>query len=342
MSKIYLLDCTLRDGGYVNNWTFGKDAIDAVRLSLEAAGIDIIELGFFREEPSSPERTVYGFGHDAATVLTTKKKNVFYSMMIEGGEPEQTFPVHRLGTPEESNVDYIRICIWKRLMREHMTYCRSVIEQGYRVSVQPTQVGQYTDAEFIDMCHRANDINPFAVYIVDTWGTQSVNQIRHFLELADRWLYPNIRIGYHGHNNKMQALSCAQTAIQMGLSHELCLDSSIMGMGRGIGNLQTEIIMDFLNENCSSNYKYKPKLLINLFHRYLQKFYDAAPWGYSLYHYLSAEYECSPDFASYFKRNNLGEDDFILFLDSLRPEEKIVFRREFVEKRLKELKLTAN
>ena len=221
-------------------------------------------------------------------------------------------------------------------MREHIEYCKQVEKQGYRVSIQPTAVEQYNRQEFIELLKTSNDIHPYAVYIVDTWGTQSSFQICRFAELAEKYLDSDIKIGYHGHNNKMQALSCAEAVIKMGLSHDICLDASVMGMGRGIGNLQTEVIMEYLNENFDKHYDYLKTAM--LYEKWLKKFYEENPWGYSMYHYLSALYSCPQDFATYFKQNRIGENVFLKFLEGLSAQEKVVFNKEFVEGRLEEMR----
>ena len=223
-----------------------------------------------------------------------------------------------------------------RALEEHLEYCRKISEQGYQVSIQPTAVEQYSPQEFTELLKRSNEVKPYAVYVVDTWGTQSSFEICRYAELAEKYLDPGIKIGYHGHNNKMQALSCAEALLKMGLSHDVCLDATIMGMGRGVGNLQTEVIMEHLNENYGKHYDCLK--MVQLYERWLKRFYEAAPWGYSMYHYLSALYSCPQDFATYFRQNNISVTVFQEFLEGLKPGEKIVFRREFVEKRLKEMK----
>lgn len=336
MAEIYLLDCTLRDGGYVNNWKFGQEAIASIKTGLEDAGIDIIELGFFRNELWNPDRTVFGGAEDIAPFLRRKKSGVIYSAMIEPRDLDTLYPTEKLLTPYESGIDYIRVCTWKRLIKEHMEYCGKIVEQGYRISIQPTAVGQYSRQEFVDLLKMANDVKPYAVYVVDTWGTLSSLQICQYVELAEKYLNLDIKIGYHGHNNKMQALSCVEAIIKMKLSHDICIDSSIMGMGRGAGNLQTEVIMEYLNENYGK--KYDCLKIVPLYESCMKKFYEREPWGYSIYHYLSAMFNCSQDFATYFKQNRKGEKVFLKFLEGLTPQEKVVFNKKFVEGRLEEMR----
>ena len=135
----------------------------------------------------------------------------------------------------------------------------------------------------------------------------------------------------------MQALGCSQAIMNLGLTHDICLDSTIMGMGRGIGNLQTEVIMDYMNDTYGA--KYDNICLIDAFCKYLRPFYDTNPWGYSMYHFLSALYSCPQDFASYFKQHKIGEDKFLFFLQNITPQEKVYFNKDIVERKLKELNL---
>lgn len=337
MNNIYLLDCTLRDGGYVNNWKFGAEAIREMKEGLERAGADIIELGFFRNEPVNKERSVFSDWKDTRERFFSRKKNAIYSAMIEGADVENLYPIAHLGCPQQSGIDLVRVCTWKRLTKEHLAYCHEIGKRGYIVSVQPTAVEQYNHEEFTDLLKRVNELHPYSIYVVDTWGSQSYKQVCTYLELAERYLDTDIKIGYHGHNNKMQALSCVQAAMNMGICHDLCFDVSIMGMGRGVGNLQTEILMDYLNETYGTNYDSLE--MVNLFAKYLRNFYESNPWGYSLYHYLSAQYSCPQDFATYFRGKGYGEDIFHQFLKKLSPNDKVVFRASIVEEYLAKMGL---
>ena len=268
MNRLLLLDCTLRDGGYVNNWRFGEKNISAIIHGLEQTGISVLELGFLRDFLPDPNSSNLPNIEAADILLSSKNDNIVYSAMLEAFNP---FPLEKLSNHRDSGIDLIRVCIWKRCMDDHMRYCKTVVKKGYKITIQPSRVEQYNDNEFIDMLKRSNDLSPYAVYVVDTWGTQSSYQICHYLELADKYLDPDIKLGYHGHNNKLQALSCAQAAISMDLNRDLCIDSSIMGMGRGAGNLNTEIIMEYLNSIYGT--KYDVEKVINIFNSSLHEVY---------------------------------------------------------------------
>ena len=334
MSKISILDCTLRDGGYVNNWNYGEDTIKGVITGLEEAGINILELGFMRNEAPNRDRTAFATIEDVNKLIPNKKKGVIYSAMIEAFNP---YDLSILSPYVETGVDIIRVCVWKAPIKEHLKYCKEVQSKGYTISVQPSRVEQYNKEEFTDLVKRSNDLHPYAFYIVDTWGTQSSVQIASYAEIAAKYLDKDIKIGYHGHNNRMQALACAQTFLDMNLDHELCIDASVRGMGRGAGNLCTEIIMDYLNEVFATNYDCKK--VVEVYNKYIRQFYEKEPWGYSLYYYLSSIYGVNPNFPTYFRNQNYTEEVFEEFLKSLVGREKVVFSKDFVEERLSMLNL---
>lgn len=332
MNRLMLLDCTLRDGGYVNNWCFGQQNIDNIVHALEKSGVNILELGFLRDEPFNPNSSNLPNIESADRLLSQKREGLVYSAMLEAFNP---YPLDKLSRHRDGGIDLIRVCIWKRCLEEHMAYCKTVADKGYRITIQPSRVEQYNDDEFIDMLKRSNELNPFAVYVVDTWGTQSPIQICHYLELADKYLDADIKIGYHGHNNKLQALSCAKSAIEMNLDRDLCIDSSIMGMGRGAGNLNTEIIMEYLNAFSAT--KYDVNKVVDVFNSSLREIYHTTPWGYSMYYFLCSINECNPNYATFFSDNSLSEELFLRFLRSLTDNEKIVFSKEFAAERASSL-----
>lgn len=332
VNKINLLDCTLRDGGYVNNWDFGYTNIIGILKGLENSNINIIELGFLRDEEENNNKTSFA-SIQSINKLLKKKKNIIYSAMIEAFNP---YPINKIQPCTKSGIDLIRICVWKRLLKEHLEYCQQVKLKGYPITIQPSRVEQYSNSEFIELIKKSNELRPYAVYVVDTWGTQSSEQIKKYLELADKYLDKDVKLGYHGHNNKMQALSCAQTVLNMKLNHELCLDSSIFGMGRGAGNLNTEIIAEYLNESLNTNFDTLE--IFKTFYKYIQPIYKKYPWGYSFYYFLSSITGCNPNFATYFKENNIDVNLFSNFLNTLTEKEKIVCNPDFINNRLREIK----
>ena len=170
MKKIKLLDCTLRDGGYINNWDFGKEHIESTIHLLEKANIDILELGFFRDEASNPNRTIFQTTKEVNALIPEKKKGLLYAAMTEVFRP---VPMENIEERSEKSVDIIRIIVWKDkhdengklvdALQEGYEYCKGFAEKGYDIFVQPARVEQYSDEEFIAMLKLYSSLNPKAI-----------------------------------------------------------------------------------------------------------------------------------------------------------------------------------
>ena len=171
MKKIQVLDCTLRDGGYVNDWRFGQQAITRVCDAVEQTGVPITELGFFRNETFLPGRTIFNSSESVNGIIQRKKENQIYTAMIEMGN---YFPLEMLSNRTPGGLDAIRYVFWKRCMDETYEYSARIREKGYLLCFQPTRVEQYSDEEFAQMCRRFSSLDPYAVYIVDTFEMRHV------------------------------------------------------------------------------------------------------------------------------------------------------------------------
>lgn len=110
---IRLLDCTLRDGGYINDWKFGEKAIQNTVLDLTETGVDIIELGFLKNEPANSERTVFNEKKQMDKLIPPHEARMHYAAMIEVVNP---IPLQMLQAYDGQGVDIIRVIVWKQNM----------------------------------------------------------------------------------------------------------------------------------------------------------------------------------------------------------------------------------
>lgn len=334
MGKVRLLDCTLRDGGYINDWRFGTEAIDEIISGMTGGAADIFEIGFLKNELYQKDRTVFNRVSQIAPLLGVKNPKVDYAAMIEVVNP---LPLEFLEEHDGTSVDIIRVIVWKRLLQEGFDYCKGVIEKGYRLCVQPARVDQYSDEEFIEMCELFSKLSPMAVYVVDSWGTQSTQDIMHYVHLADEHLKDGIAIGYHGHNNLMQAYGTAIEFVRSEINRELIVDASIYGIGRGAGNLNLELFATYLNEHENKSYTIPP--MIDVYDRFLKQIYEKHPWGYSLPFYLTAVHGCNPNYANYYGMElGLPAKDIDRILQLVSAEDKIIFKKENADKYMMQYK----
>lgn len=330
---IKLLDCTLRDGGYINDWRFGHGAIADMVERLEDTNVDIIELGFLKDEPYSQDRTIFNDMGQVSGLMPHKKQGVKYAVMTEVVNP---IPLDMLSHRTAESADIIRVIIWKTkhdaygnvvdALEEGYEYCRGIIEKGYKLCVQPARVDQYSDEEFVAMLEKFQRLNPMAVYVVDSWGTRTTEQIMHYVRLADETLDKGIAVGYHGHNNLMQALGTAVDFVHLNLERDQIVDASIYGIGRGAGNLNLELIAKYLNEHMGKGYSISP--MLEIFESYIRDIYETHPWGYSIAYYLTAMYNCNPNYGEYYGlEQKMSSVEMERIFSLLSSEDKVLFSR---------------
>ena len=140
-----------------------------------------------------------------------------------------------------SSVDGIRVTFHKKDMLPALEQCRRLKEKGYKTFLQPMVALRYTDAEYLELIRLANEVGPYAFYLVDSFGTMKRKDMLRFFYMIEHNLREDIVIGFHSHNNLQLAYANAQTLVDLQTSRSLILDSSIMGMGRGAGNLNSEL-----------------------------------------------------------------------------------------------------
>ena len=290
--KIQVLDCTLRDGGYVNNWRFGKkNALHIVDL-VSQSGVDYVELGFIRL--CDYDKDVIQFSEMSQVSRMFRPSSLKLGVMVEigYGYPVESFPIR-----SDMTVDLVRIVVWKRMMKEAYEYASKLIEKGYEVCIQATRIEQYSLGEFAEFVRFFSQLNLKGIYIVDTFGLLTKERLLSYASVADDNLCGNSCIGYHAHNNMQQAFSNMTAFVEHSWNHQIMIDASVLGIGRGAGNLCLELLEDYLNEHF--NTKYAVEFLLAAADQYILPIYRNKPWGYSMPYLLSAKNDINPSFVNY-------------------------------------------
>lgn len=322
MGKCLLLDCTLRDGGYVNNWQFGDEVIKGTIKGLEESGVDIIEIGFLRDEMYNSDRAIFN-DIIIPNKYISKKDNIQYSVM---GEIFNAFPLDKLKNKSETNIDIIRIIVWKKMIPEAIEYCKKIVDKGYKVCIQPDRVNQYTITEFQEMVKKFSQINPYAIYVVDSNGVLCRKQLIEYLKAADEVLPYNIKLGYHGHNNLLQAEGTAENFVELELERDIIIDGTIRGIGRSSGNLNIEIFAKYLNDYYKTSYKIES--FINLYSNYIHKIYEEKSWGYTFETFITSYKYCNPNYATILKNEyHLSYTEISGIIELLSETDKVITNR---------------
>ena len=328
MRKINLLDCTLRDGGYINDWRFGEETIKGFCRKMAQTGVEMLEVGFIKGDVYNPDRSVFPDVQSIAAAIQPKSPDMIYVGMLDMSAP---IPLERIVPCDGSSIDGIRVIFKKDKAEEAYTYCRRIKELGYILFVNFVGSDLYTDKEFIEGVQKFNDLDPYAMSIVDTFGLIKRRQFLRLVYLADNNMKPDIALCYHAHNNLQQALGNAEALVEMNLNRDLCIDACVFGMGRGAGNLNLEVFAEYMNDNYDTQYRIEP--MLEIMDEYLNEIYQKRFWGYSLPLYLSASTGCHPNYAVYLaEKDTLTVKAFSELLQLIPPEDKAKFSKEKAEK----------
>lgn len=332
MGNIHLLDCTLRDGGYVNEWRFGEDTIKGFGKKIAMTGIKYYEVGFLKGESYDPDIAKFPTIESFKNVIVPKSPDLVYVGMLDMSDP---VALESLTPYDGTSIDMIRVIFKKNKTDEAFVYCKKILELGYKLCVNFVGTDSYSDSEFIDGILRFNEINPDAMAIVDTFGLIKKKQFLRLVYLADNNMAPGIALCYHGHNNLQQAFGNAEALVELNLKRDVCIDACVFGMGRGAGNLNLELIAEYLNENYDTEYRIEP--MLQIMDEYLKEFYNNKFWGYSLPLYLSASCNCHPNYAIYLEeKNSLTVKSFNELLNNIPDADKASFSKEKAEKYYRE------
>jgi 4-hydroxy 2-oxovalerate aldolase len=327
MNKVQVLDCTLRDGGYCNEWKFGsKNKIKIINALVES-NIDIIECGFLTNKVEyNLDITKFNTLEEVSAIIPENRAGKIYVVMMNFGE----YDVDAMPIFDGTSVDGIRVAFHKKDVIKALEVCEKVKAKGYKVFIQPMVSPSYDDVEYLSLILRVNNIKPYAFYIVDSFGMMKGKDLTRLYYMIEHNLDEDVWIGFHSHNNMQLSYSNAQKLVEIQTSRNLIIDSSVYGMGRGAGNLNTELFVEYLNENAGTNYDIKPLLII--IDEILNDFYQRNYWGYSLSNYLSASHNLHPNYAGYLDdKKTLTVEAINNIFDMMDESKKNAFDKAYIE-----------
>ena len=323
-----MLDTTLRDGGCVNDFNFGAEYMQGILTALESTGVEFIELGYVDDtKGSTTGRTKYISERVVPDAVgLSKKPGLNYLVMMDFGR----FNPSLLSVCDGKGVDGIRLAFHKKDWRAAISCGRLILEKGYKLFLQPMLTMHYSVEEFLGLIKSVNaDLSDAtAFYIVDSFGEMRHDDLTRLVGIGDRELTPSMALGLHSHNNLQLSYSLAMTLMDMPLQRDLIIDSSLMGMGKGAGNLCTELLLEQLNLYHGAKYETGPALAV--IDRIIKVLRQEFQWGYSVEYYLSSANHCTPSYASYFyNKHMLPIDQVGELLGMVKAEKRISFDEEY-------------
>lgn len=330
MGQVRLLDCTLRDGGYINDWEFGHNNLISIFKRLTDAKVDMIEIGFLDDRrPFDINRSIMPDTASAGKIWGKVKKR---PGMVVGMIDYGTCDISQLQPCSESFLDGIRVIFKKHIMKEALEYCAKVKQLGYQVFAQLVSITSYREDELLELIGIVNDIRPYAVSMVDTYGLLTPKELLSYYEILDRHVLPQIQIGFHAHNNFQLGYANAITFMEQEAAHDIVVDGTLYGMGKSAGNAPVELVAGYINDKFGAGYHIPP--MLEAIAESVMDFYAKHPWGYQMSYFLSAVNKCHPNYVDcLYAKENLSISKIHSILGQIEPEEKkLLYDRDVIEK----------
>lgn len=322
-----LLDCTLRDGGYVNDWKWGFNSARSIISYLTKARVDVVEVGFLRNvEGYNPDITVCNHIEDLNKLLPENTGDTMYSAMAM----RSNYDISKLSPYCGKGIEMIRITAHDYDIAEGMDFARQVKALGYKLSINPINIMGYSDERILWIIDQVNQIQPYQFAIVDTFGSMKRRDLDRIVSLVDNNLDRSIRVALHLHEN--MALSCclAQNFVDKHLNRPVSIDGSLMGMGRIPGNLPIELIADYLNDYTDKAYDID--YLMDAIQDHIAPIKGQAEWGYTPAYFLSARFNLHRNYAEhYLKKGDLTCRDINHLLSRFDINKKTAFDATYAD-----------
>jgi len=284
-----ILDCTFRDGGYMNDWRFAEHVVRDVYKADSNAGIDYIEIGFHgTPEFFDPER--FGAWRFSSEEDVQRATNGVLgsriALMVDYGKfrPEDIPP------KAESAVDMIRIAVHSDSVQKAAEQATAIKLRGYEVSLNLMGIATYSASQREELKTILAEVPLDFVYIGDTYGSIFPDQVGSLIEALRE--VGDFKVGFHPHNNLQMAFANTLEAMRCGVD---IVDGSLFGIGRGAGNLPIETLIAYLQTLEPERYNVLP--LLNVVDRYFIDQQKETPWGYRLPYMLSGLFNVHPNYA---------------------------------------------
>ena len=308
---IKVFDCTIRDGGLVNDFHFTDEFVKAHYETCVAAGVDYMEIGknnsptIMSEEEFGPWN--FCKEEDIRRIVGNNDTNMKIAVMSDIGRTVSS----ELLPKNESVVDMIRIATYIHQIPAAIKLIEEAHAKGYETTVNIMAISKSFDDELDEVLEAVSKSSVDVIYIADSFGSFYPEQIN---KLTEKYLKvakaTNKKVGIHTHNNLQMAYANTIEAMMYGTSY---LDVTISGLGRGAGNCPMELLIGFLK-----NPKYRLMPVLKFIEEYIVPLEKELDWGYSIPYMLTGQLNEHPRAAM--KARDEGNTNYTKFYRDLLAE----------------------
>lgn len=308
---IKVVDCTLRDGGLVNEFFFTDDFVKELYRANIKAGVDYMEFGY---KASKEMFDVNKFGKwkfcedkDIRAVVGDNKTDMKIAVMADVGRCDFRKDILN---KKDSPIDLIRVATYINTIPASVEMIEDCTKKGYETTVNIMAISKSNETDLDAALELLGQSSVGTIYLVDSYGSLYPEQARRladkYLEVAAKY---NKKVGIHAHNNQQLAFANTAEVIIMGVSY---LDATVSGMGRGCGNCPSELLLGFLK-----NPKYNINPILNFVEKQIVPLRESGvTWGYDVPYLLTGILNQHPKSAIQFMKEN-RKDYYEFYLELL-------------------------
>jgi 4-hydroxy 2-oxovalerate aldolase len=311
--ELKVLDCTVRDGGLVNDHFFDDDFVKAVYEACVEAGIDYVELGYKNSEKLFPRDKFGPWKHcreeDIRRIVGDNDTSIKLAAMCDAGKSDWKTEVL---SKADSVLDMIRVAFYVHQVSEAVDMIHDAVEKGYEVSANLMAISTATEVEIDQVLEVVAETPATVIVVVDSFGSLYAEQIELLVKKYMEYAKPSGKtVGMHAHNNQQLAFANTIEAIIHGANR---VDASMAGLGRGAGNCPMELMIGFLR-----NPKFHIRPIYQVLQDYLQPLRETAEWGPLVEYNITGQLNQHPR-AAIAARRSEDRDKYVDFYDKLTSD----------------------
>jgi 4-hydroxy 2-oxovalerate aldolase len=311
--ELKVLDCSIRDGGLINQWNFTDEFVRANYLALSESGVDYMEIGYKASksqfDPKKFGKWRFCEDDDIRRLIDGVETGLKLSCMVDIGRVEEKDIV----PCPQSPFAMIRVACYAKEIDKAIALCEMIMDKGYETTVNIMAVSTNTEREIEEALADLARTKIPTVYVVDSFGAMYCEDVTSLMKRYKAAL-PGKTLGIHTHNNRQLAFGNTIQAIVDGAN---MLDASVYGIGRGPGNCCLELLVSFLQ-----NPKYRLRPLLKLIQEHYLPLSRQIEWGYIIPYMITGVLNEHPRTAIAC-RNSADRDDFVKFYDTLTTPEPV-------------------
>ena len=310
--QIKVLDCTIRDGGLINNHYFTDDFVRAVYQALSRGGVDYMEFGYRSSRELFPPKDYgawkYCDDDNIRKIIDGIESDMKISVMVDSYRVKE----QHFAPADESPVDMFRAATYVKYIDSAIELVNKCHDLGYETCCNIMAISREIEPDLVEALDQLAKTPVDVVYVVDSFGALYCEQIEYMVKLYQKHL-PGKTIGVHCHNNQQLAFS---NTIEGIIHNANYLDGSLFGIGRGPGNCCLELLMGFLK-----NPKFNLTPILKVIQDYMMPMRKEIEWGYILPYFITGILNEHPRSAIAYRKTD-DKDKYAEFYEKMRlPQE---------------------